>query len=121
MKLTIEQEKAKKHFNGPALVLAVPGAGKTTVLLNRIIYLIEEKKIKPEKILSLTFSKSQAVDMKERFKEMAKDMDIRQFPMFSTIHAFSYYIIRYYLKINHRKLTVIEGSNEYNKYNVVRK
>ena len=121
MKLTIEQEKAKKHFNGPALVLAVPGAGKTTVLLNRIIYLIKEKNINPKKILALTFSKAQATDMKDRFLFMAKDIDIKSLPMFSTIHAFSYYIIRYYLKINKQNLTVIEGSNEYNKFNVLRK
>lgn len=121
MKLTIEQEKTKKHFNGPALVLAVPGAGKTTVLLNRIIYLIKDKNINPKKILALTFSKAQATDMKERFLFMAKDIDIKTLPMFSTIHAFSYYIIRYYLKINKQNLTVIEGSTEYNKFNVLRK
>ncbi|NLJ99068.1 MAG: UvrD-helicase domain-containing protein, partial [Tissierellia bacterium] len=52
MNLNKEQAQAISHFNGPALVLAVPGAGKTTVLIHRTANLILNKNISPEKILS---------------------------------------------------------------------
>ena len=55
MKLTEKQIQAANHINGPCLVLAVPGAGKTTMLLERIKIL--EKQVDPAKILSLTFSR----------------------------------------------------------------
>ena len=66
MILTDKQILAKNHKNGPCMVLAVPGAGKTTMLLERIDEL--SKEINPEKILSLTFSRTQAMDMKKRFE-----------------------------------------------------
>ena len=69
MKFTENQQKAISHYESPALVLAVPGAGKTTVLLNRIKYLEKVHNVDPKSILSITFSKSQAMDMKERFSD----------------------------------------------------
>lgn len=69
MKFTENQQKAISHYTSAALVLAVPGAGKTTVLLNRIKYLEKVYNVNPKSVLSITFSKSQAVDMKERFSE----------------------------------------------------
>ena len=53
MKFTENQQKAISHFKSPALVLAVPGAGKTTVLLNRIKYLEQVHNIDPKSILSI--------------------------------------------------------------------
>lgn len=121
MKLTNKQILAKKHLNGPALILAVPGAGKTTVLLNRILYLIKEHNIQPKKILSITFSKTQAEDMKYKFNKLTENLILSSMPMFSTIHSFSYYIIRYYLSKTKKILTVIENSKEYNKYMLIKK
>ncbi|WP_040542207.1 UvrD-helicase domain-containing protein, partial [Peptoniphilus timonensis] len=72
MNLTASQLKAVDHFEGPALVLAVPGAGKTTMILHRTKKLIE-KGVDPKSILTITFSKAQAVDIKMRFIEMDGD------------------------------------------------
>lgn len=109
MKFTSKQLQAANHKNGPMLVLAIPGSGKTTVLLERIKIL--SKEIDQSKILNLTFSRIQANDMKKRF-----DSDKTNF---MTIHAFCYLIIRNYLKRYNRQLNLIEDEKIYNKYNLV--
>lgn len=109
MKLTEKQIIAAKHITGPCLVLAVPGSGKTTMLLERIKFL--SKKIDPKNILSLTFSKSQALDMKERFDSNLSN--------FMTIHAFCYLIIRNYLKQQNKQVRLLESDKVYNKYSLV--
>ena len=65
--LNSEQIKAINHFKGPGLVLAGPGSGKTTVIANRVKWLVEEKCINPNSILVLTFTKSAAINMKKRY------------------------------------------------------
>ena len=79
MKLTDKQIIASRHIDGPVLVLAGPGAGKTTMLLERIKYLSE--RIDPSHILTITFSKNQATDMEERYDSKKTN--------FMTIHALS--------------------------------
>lgn len=116
MKLTEKQILAKNHKNGPCMVLAVPGAGKTTMLLERIDEL--SKEINPEKILSLTFSRTQAMDMKKRF-ERKEAIDYKT--NFMTIHAFCYLVIRNYYKRQNRKLKILESDDTYNKYNLIQK
>ena len=92
MKQNKEQERAIKHHEGPALVLAGPGAGKTYVITNRVKTLIEEYKVPPEKILVVTFSKAAAVEMKERFDAMAEG---RRLPVrFGTFHSVFFQILR---------------------------
>mgnify|MGYP000633056021 CR=1 FL=1 len=68
MECNKEQEEAIMHWDGPAMVLAGPGAGKTYVITNRVKALIDEYGVKPEQILVVTFSKAAAVEMKERFE-----------------------------------------------------
>lgn len=109
MKFTSKQLQAAKHLDGPLLVLAIPGSGKTTMLLERIKFLSEY--IDSSKILNLTFSRIQANDMKKRFD--SKDSN------FMTIHAFCYLIIRNYLKKYNRQVNLIEDEKIYNKYNLV--
>lgn len=109
MKFTSKQLQAAKHLDGPLLVLAIPGSGKTTMLLERIKFLSEH--IDSSKILNLTFSRIQANDMKERFD--SKDSN------FMTIHAFCYLIIRNYLKKYNRQVNLIEDEKIYNKFNLV--
>ena len=109
MKFTSKQLQAAKHLDGPLLVLAIPGSGKTTMLLERIKFL--SKHIDSSKILNLTFSRIQANDMKKRFD--SKDSN------FMTIHAFCYLIIRNYLKKYNRQVNLIEDEKIYNKYNLV--
>ena len=65
-KLNSEQRAAVKHGNGPLLLIAGPGTGKTMALTHRIAYLIKEKGIHPDNILALTFTNKAADEMEER-------------------------------------------------------
>ncbi len=117
MKFTDKQIQAISHYENPALVLAVPGSGKTTVLLNRIHYLKENYGVDPKNILSITFSKSQASDMKIRFSKNFPEIDT---PYFSTIHSFCYYIVKLDYKMNNKIFKILESENYINKYFVVK-
>ena len=57
------QTKAVRHMDGPILVVAGAGTGKTTVITRRIAYLIEDKKVNPSSILALTFTDKAAREM----------------------------------------------------------
>ncbi|MGI6040027.1 MAG: ATP-dependent helicase, partial [Eubacteriales bacterium] len=67
IELNPQQERAVRKTDGPALLLAVPGSGKTTVITTRVAYLIYCKGVPPERILTLTFSRAAAAEMKQRF------------------------------------------------------
>ena len=77
------QKKAVLQTEGPVLVLAGAGSGKTTVLVNRIAYMISEKHIRPWNILAITFTNKAAREMKDRIERLlgdtAKDMWIGTF------------------------------------------
>lgn len=80
------------HRDGPAMVLAGPGAGKTYVITNRVKALIDEYGVKPEQILVVTFSKAAAVEMKERFEMLTGG---RRLPVrFGTFHSVFFQILR---------------------------
>jgi len=116
--LNPQQKEGVTHLNGPCLMLAVPGAGKTTTLLARTAYLIKEAGISPDLILSITFSRASANDMKERYLELfgSELIDKSQYHNkkvnFSTIHSFSYRIVMGYYKARNIELKLIEGSND---------
>ena len=103
MKFTNQQIDAINHFKGPALILAVPGSGKTTVLLHRILNLIKNHNIDPSEIISITFSKSQGIDMERRF--LVQNPEFKGKITFKTIHAFCYEIVRNYMKLKNIKKT----------------
>lgn len=119
MKFTSQQVDAIKHFEGPALILAVPGSGKTTVLLNRILNLIKNHNIDSSEIISITFSKSQEIDMEKRF--LAQNPEFRGKITFKTIHAFCYEIVRNYMKLKNIKKTLIEGNKEFNRILILKR
>ena len=119
MNFTNQQFDAINHFEGPALILAVPGSGKTTVLLNRILNLIKNHNIDPSEIISITFSKSQGIDMEKRF--LAQNPEFRGKITFKTIHAFCYEIVRNYMKLKNIKKTLIEGNNEFNRILILKR
>ena len=100
------QKKAVMQTDGPLLLLACPGSGKTTTMIMRIGYLIEEKKVNPKRIKAITFSRASARDMTERFT--------RFFPLssrvdFSTIHSLAFTIARTYLEKIGTTYELIEG------------
>ena len=111
IELNKNQKSASLHKDGPALVLAVPGAGKTTVLIQRTRNLIEMYNVEPNKILSITFSRASANDMRERFNSMFGSSCFESVK-FSTIHSFSYTILREYAFRKNIKYTLIEGQNK---------
>ncbi len=85
------QLQAVMHGEGPMLVLAGPGSGKTTVIVNRILYLIKERQIPPENILVVTFTKDAALSMQNRFvKEAGEHLAVN----FGTFHSVFYHILR---------------------------
>lgn len=84
------QREAVTHGEGPALVLAGPGSGKTTVIVRRILYLIRERHVPPERILVVTFTKDAALSMQKRFAEQARGID----PVaFGTFHSIFFHIL----------------------------
>ena len=92
MKFNDAQSRAVSHFEGPCMVLAGPGSGKTTVIVNRIKYLTEERNVPPEKILVITFTRTAAEEMKERFRILTGG---EQGVTFGTFHALFFRILRY--------------------------
>jgi len=109
MQFDPQQKQAIQHMNGPALILAVPGAGKTTTLICRTGYLIFEKNIAPQSILSLTFSRSAANDMKNRFNEIFRSK-VHAHINFSTFHSFCYRFLKAFDK-EMPQWQLIEGAN----------
>ena len=90
---TEEQRAAITHREGPMLVLAGPGSGKTTVITERVRYLIEECGVHPGNILVITFTKAAAEEMKERYE--AKAGSGKGTVNFGTFHAVFFKILRY--------------------------
>jgi len=89
------QQKAVRHGEGPLLVLAGPGSGKTFTITNRILYLTEYLKIPPGNILVITFTKEAALSMRRRFLEQqgsAYPAPVR----FATFHSLFYQILLKY-------------------------
>ncbi|TAN57963.1 ATP-dependent helicase [Patescibacteria group bacterium] len=90
--LNKEQKEAVAHENGPLLIIAGAGTGKTTVITRRIAWLILEKKIKPDEILALTFTEKASAEMEERVDRLLPygyvDLWI------STFHSFAEKILR---------------------------
>ncbi len=93
------QQEAVSYGQGPLLILAGPGSGKTRTLTYRAAYLIQEEKVKPENILLLTFTNKAALEMKNRLKKILQQDKI---PFAGTFHSFCAQILRIngkYLKI----------------------
>lgn len=100
---TARQEEAIKHVDGPAMVLAGPGSGKTFVTVHRIRRLITSQGVDPAHILVITFTKAAALEMQERFFRLmeGENLSVR----FGTFHAVFYHILRQ--SAQYRKHTII--------------
>ena len=91
--LNEKQIEAVTHKDGPLLVIAGPGTGKTKVITHRIAYLIDEHEVKPESILAITFTNKAAQEMRDRVNS---EIDIQRGDKVKifTFHAFCHRILR---------------------------
>ena len=90
--LNEQQKAAAIHDDGPALVLAGAGSGKTRVLTSRVAYLLATKNLAPDQVLLVTFTNKAASEMKARVKNLT-GFDL---PMSGTFHSLSCKILRQY-------------------------
>ena len=94
MGLSQAQEQAVRHREGPMMVLAGPGAGKTTVITRRLQNMVEVGRIPPEQILVITFTKVAAREMEQRYNRMQTDGTETAVIRFGTFHSVFYEWLR---------------------------
>ena len=92
MKRNPSQKRAIAHLSGPMMVLAGPGSGKTSVIVERTAYMTGEGKIPSSSVLVVTFSRAAAVEMKERFLKFTGQSSTRV--TFGTFHGVFYGILK---------------------------
>jgi len=93
--LNDKQTEAVKAVEGPCLVIAGAGSGKTKTLTHRIAYLIQEKNVNPKNILAVTFTNKAAAEMKNRVKLLLQDQDGKSYlPIIGTFHSVCMRILR---------------------------
>lgn len=90
--LTDNQKKAVIHKDGPALVLAGPGSGKTMVITYRVRHLIQTYRVNPGHILVITFTRAAAEEMQERFEKLTEGEG--NAVTFGTFHSVFFYMLR---------------------------
>lgn len=106
-----KEQKSAIHFkDGPALVLAGPGSGKTTVIVNRIISLIKEHSVSPSSILVITFTKAAAKSMRQRFLSLTGESYVSV--TFGTFHAVFFSMLRH--AYNYSEGSIIKADIQYN-------
>src|SRR3954453_5930054 len=92
--LNPQQAEAVQATEGPLLILAGAGSGKTRVITVRIAYLIAEKKVPPHHILAVTFTNKAAGEMKARVEDLLKGERLPSAPLISTFHSLCVRILR---------------------------
>lgn len=107
------QTQAIQHTDGPCLVLAGPGSGKTLTIVNRVKYLIEKQKVRPEEILVVTFTRFAAAEMKSR---LCLVMGKKDLPVtVGTFHGIYYGILKWAYRMNQENIL-----SETEKYQILR-
>ncbi|MCR3760097.1 ATP-dependent helicase [Clostridium felsineum] len=109
-KLDDFQQKAVVTDEKNAIVIAAPGSGKTSVIINRVAYLIKVKNVSCDNIIVITFTKAAAINMKQRYINY---FNSRRTPFFGTFHSLFY-------KILSRHKGNIKIIDEFQKYNIVK-
>ena len=98
-KLNENQLKAVNHLDGPCMVLAGPGSGKTRVTTYRIANMVVNKNIKPTSILAISFTKASSIEMKNRALSLSNDFRMNKVT-YGTFHSVFFRILRYFENYN---------------------
>ena len=100
IEFTQQQQMVINHKDKPALILAVPGSGKSTSLLTRTANLVLNHNVDPMRILTMTFSKESTKDLMDRFKFLFNEINSISLNKveFSTIHSFAFSVVRKHYK-----------------------
>ena len=98
-KLNENQLKAVNHLDGPCMVLAGPGSGKTRVITYRIANMVVNKNIKPTSILAISFTKASSIEMKNRALSLSNDFRMNKVT-YGTFHSVFFRILRYFENYN---------------------
>lgn len=100
-KLNESQKNAVKQFEGPVLILAGAGSGKTTTIVSRLAYIITQVGIPPSNTLTLTFTNKAAKEMRDRALEMIEDVAYP--PLLCTFHKFGLIFLKFHIHLLNRK------------------
>src|SRR5256714_14741059 len=92
--LNERQREAVTSTDGPLLILAGAGSGKTRVIAYRIVYLIAERGVWPRNILAVTFTNKAAEEMRKRVSKLLEGLEIGSAPLVSTFHGLCVRILR---------------------------
>jgi len=86
------QKKAVEHGSTPLLIIAGPGTGKTLTITHKIAHIINQKKVKPENVVAVTFTKKAALEMKERLSFLLGEQKV--LPTVATFHSLCFTILK---------------------------